>query len=388
MASVSAIGDCEEQIKDALLSKKSGLIKNFFDGLGEQYVGEVKSPSIKYDDEHRDRSTSFALYCAEKSLNSSNLNIENISPKRIATVISSSKSGLLSLFNGFDELKINHKSEKISSYLKSYIGSSVSEIVADNFKFEGPRLNYPSACATGLVSIIAGCNLIKDGVADVVLAGSSEASIHPLIISGFDQIKVISKEPSRPFHKNRDGFNIGEGCAVFVLESFENARKRGANIIAEISGYSFGSDAYHATAFEPSGDVIAYNIKKAIEMAEINSEDIEYINAHGTATVLNDRIETMAIKNAFGKAIYDIAVSAIKPYIGHLLGGSGSVELALSLIAQKNNFIIPTLNLDMSDPLCDLNYVPIEPIEKKYSTILKLSYGFGGHIAAMVLKKI
>lgn len=388
ISAVCAIGDDIEEINTSLRNLKSGVKKKYIDGVGEYYVGAVDAKIYNDNKNLLDRTTQFAIYCIPGLLENASFSLKNIEPHRVSTIVSSSKAGIISIINAYDEFLKNKNSKLISDYLKSYNGINVSEEVARTLDITGPRLNYPAACATGLVSIIQGANLIREGYADVVIAGSSEASIQPLIIAGFEQAGVLSKEICKPFNKNRSGFNIGEGCAIFLLEEYESAKKRNAPIIAEIAGYSFGGDAYHITSFEPSGETISYNIRKAIAMAGMSISDIEYINAHGTGTPQNDKVETAAIKKAFGEYAYSIPISSLKPYIGHLLGASGSVELAASFIAVMNEYLPPTLFLDERDEECDLQFIPLNIIEKKISTFIKLSYGFGGHIGVLVLKRV
>lgn len=388
-SAICAIGSTPDEIAQSLQAGTSGVTKQRIDGIGELYVGVVNPAPSGCDssDSFLDPTTRFALECAPLAIKNSQLSLRHISPDRIGVIISSSKNGVKSFLVAHEEFIRNKQTAQLGKYLTSYLGIDVSDKVAQSFGITGPTLNYPTACATGLVSVAMGCNLIKDGFVDVALAGSSEASIHPLIVSGFDKAGVLSKGISKPFSKNRDGFNIGEGCAVFVLEDLEHARKRNAPIIAEVCGYSFGNDAYHITNVEPSGETIAYSIRHALEKAEIGPRSIEYINAHGTGTKQNDLIETSAIKQVFAEYAYEVPVSSLKPYFGHLLGASGSVELAASIAAMNDGFIPPTLFLDEPDEKCDLFYVPLNPIEAEFSTMMKLSYGFGGHIAVMIVKK-
>lgn len=388
MAAICAIGDSIQQINSSLKEERSGITKQYIEGIGERYLGKVDIPFENGDGKICDKSTLFALHCTPMAIANASIKLKDYSPSSVSVVISSSKSGILSIINAHNEFLKNKKSKLIAEYFNSYIGIDLSQRVANKLGVTGAKLNYPSACATGSISIVAGMNLIREGYAEVVIAGSSETSIHPLIFSGFEQTGVISKGICKPFNKTRDGFNMGEGCGLFVLEDFEMAKNRGADIIAEVLGYSFGGDAYHITSFETSGETIAHNIRKAIEKSGIKINEIDYINAHGTGTIQNDAVETRAIKKAFGNYAYKIPISSLKPYFGHLLGASSSVEIVASLIAMRNNYIPPTLFLDEQDEECDLNYVPMNIIEKEFSTMLKLSYGFGGNIVVLVLRKV
>ncbi len=259
---------------------------------------------------------------------------------------------------------------------------------------KGPCLDVSTACATGTHALGEAMKIIQRGDADVMIAGGTEAALTPLILAGFCQAKALSlrnEEPakaSRPFDKDRDGFVLAEGAGVLVLEELAHARKRGAKIYAELAGYGISSDAYHYTRPDPEAEGPARAMALAIEDAGLGPEDIDYINAHGTSTVSNDRIETLAIKKTFHKHAYGLAVSSSKSMLGHMLGAAGAVEAAVTALALSHGIIPPTINYCTHDPECDLDYVPNRARKKDFHAALSNSLAFGGINAALVLKKV
>jgi 3-oxoacyl-[acyl-carrier-protein] synthase II len=280
------------------------------------------------------------------------------------------------------------------SFLSDFLTSSACDCVADHFGCEGPRLNYVSACATGTYSIIMAARRIATGKSDIVLAGSSEASLTPLMMAAFDRMGVLSHgldAPSaamKPYNSRRDGFAMGEGAGALVVESLSSALKRGAAIRAEIAGWALGTESYHIASMEPSGESIASTIRHALEKAGLDPPDLDYINSHGTATKQNDVIETRALKLALGKSAYDIPMSSTKPMTGHLLGATGSVEAIITILAIQNGFVPPTINLTDPDPECDLDYTPRVGFCREIEHALTLNYGFGGQIGVIVLNRL
>jgi 3-oxoacyl-[acyl-carrier-protein] synthase II len=234
---------------------------------------------------------------------------------------------------------------------------------------------------------------IQRGDADVMISGGSEAAITPMGIGGFNSMKAIStnndhpEQASRPFDLNRDGFVMGEGAGIVVLEELEHARARGANIIAEMSGVGFTADAYHLTAPAPGGEGAVRAMRLCIKDGGLVTDDIDYINAHGTSTPYNDKNETTAIKSVFGERAYDIAISSTKSMTGHMLGAAGAVELIVSALAMKNEMVPPTINYETPDPECDLNYTPNKPIKRTINAAISNTFGFGGHNACLCIKK-
>ncbi len=266
--------------------------------------------------------------------------------------------------------------------------------VAIHFGLKGVNFATVSACSSGAHALGAALNLMRCGVTDVIIAGGTESAITPLGLAGFCSMKALSTrneapdKASRPFDKERDGFVMGEGAGVVVLETLEHALQRKApRIYAEFLGAGMSCDAYHITAPAPEGNGAALAIKYALESAGISSEDVDYINAHGTSTPLNDKCETAAIKKIFGERAYKIPVSSIKSMIGHLLGASGAVEFIATVLAIKEGIIPPTINYEFPDAECDLDYVPNTAIKKDINTAISNSFGFGGHNVTLVVRK-
>ncbi len=257
----------------------------------------------------------------------------------------------------------------------------------------GPCLDVSTACATGTHAIGEAMKIIQRGAADVMIAGGAEASLTPIILAGFCKARALSlrnidpKKASRPFDRDRDGFVLSEGAGVLVLELLAHAEKRGARIYAELAGYGLTSDAYHYTLPDPEGDGSARAMTLALEDAGTRPDQIDYLNAHGTSTVPNDRIETLAIKKAFGKHARRLAVSSSKSMLGHMLGAAGAIEAAICALTLRDNVIPPTINLEIPDPECDLDYVPNQQRAQDVSAVLSNSLGFGGSNAALVLRK-
>jgi 3-oxoacyl-(acyl-carrier-protein) synthase len=268
--------------------------------------------------------------------------------------------------------------------------STACATVARDYDLRGPRLSNSTACASGTIAILKAVRSIRDGQCDIALAGSSEA-IHPLFAAGFRNMGVLAdhvdpKEACRPFDTHRNGFVMGEGAAMFVLERLEHARERGAQIYAEILGGRILTDAHHVTSLEQS-DTLSELIRGSLRKARLVPRDIAYINAHGTGTRQNDVIETRGIRAAFGRAADNVCVSATKSMLGHLVNASGSVELAITALALRDGFAPPTLNLTQPDPECDLDCIPLVGRARPLEHALKLSIAFGGHLAAVVLRR-
>ncbi len=265
--------------------------------------------------------------------------------------------------------------------------------VAIKFGIEGPSLTITTACAASANAIGEAKNMIQNGIVDMVIAGGTESGTTAMTIGAFAQIRALStnnenpKEACRPFDKNRDGFVMGEGSTVLVMESEESAKKRGANIYGYISGYGATTDAHHITAPAEGGKGAVEAMKKALADAEIRNEDVDYINAHGTSTPANDKNETAAIKTVFGDMADQLNISSTKSMTGHLLGGGGAFESLVSLLSLRNNIIPPTINLNNHDEDCDLNYTPNVALEKDLSIAMSNSFGFGGHNGVLVFKK-
>ncbi|MBZ0290192.1 MAG: beta-ketoacyl-ACP synthase II, partial [Anaerolineae bacterium] len=270
---------------------------------------------------------------------------------------------------------------------------SPSARVSMTYGLRGPNFAISTACATGNNCIGEATEMIRRGEIKAALAGSSEAGLVDIAIAAFNNMTAISRrndapeKASRPFDADRDGFVVAEGAALLMLEDLEHALARGAKIYAEILGYGHTSDAYHITAPLETGESAAKAITLALEDANLKPEDIDYINAHGTSTPLNDKSETVAIKEALGEQAYEIPISSTKSVTGHLMGAAGAVEAVFSIMALRNNFVPPTVNLEHPDPECDLNYTPNVGVECNIDVVMSNSFGFGGHNAVLIIGK-
>ncbi|MDD3627885.1 MAG: beta-ketoacyl-ACP synthase II [bacterium] len=361
--------------------------------------GEVKGfePDKYFDKKWINRTELYIQYAAAAALDavkSSGLDFDSEIPERIGVLVGSGIGGIRVIEE--QVMVMNNKGpDRVSPFL---ITKMITDIVPGRlamlFNAKGPNFSISTACATGNHSIGEAFRIIQRGEADVMICGGTEASITPLAYAGFAAIKAITsthndspEKASRPFDKNRDGFVIAEGSGILVLETLEHAKRRGAEILGEIIGYGNTADAYHETAPHPEGDGAFRAINCAIEDAGISKEEINYINAHGTSTELNDVMETKAIKRAFGDYAYKIPISSTKSMHGHALGATGAIEAVACLMAIKESIVPPTINLDEPDLECDLDYVPNTAQEVKVNAVLSNSFGFGGHNATLIFKK-
>ncbi len=339
-----------------------------------------------------DRVSQYAIVAALEAFKDSGINAENTNLERVGVVVGTGIGGLQTIEENCEKL-VQKGPSRISPM---YIPMSIVNMPAGNIAIElgvhGESFCPVTACATATHSIGEAYRMIKHGYEDAVIAGGVEASITPTGIAGFSNIKALSqsqdkKRASIPFDKERNGFIMGEGAAILVLESLENAKKRGAKIYAELVGYGATSDAYHITSPAPGGIGGAKAMIRAMEDAGIKPEDITYINAHGTSTPLNDKSETSAIKTALGEASKDVFVSSTKGNTGHLLGAAGAIEAIFCIKAIEDSFIPPTINYKVPDEECDLNVVPNEGINTEIRYAMSNSLGFGGHNSSIILKE-
>ena len=353
-----------------------------------------------------DRFIQFALSAARQAVKDAGLApdrfnrglaLDSDSKERTGVLISSSKGGV-STFEKYHSRLLGSGPSSIpknlwfninqasASQAVSKLLSSPIDSIGDR-RLEGPSYGIVSACATGAHSIISASHLISEGRADLMIAGSSDASLTPLILGGFSKMGALSQKASRPFDAERDGFVLGEGCGIVVLESLEGAKRRKASIYGEILSTVAMSEAHHVSAIEPGGKTIGRAVQLAIQRADLSAKNIDYVNAHATGTVEGDIAETLAMKRALGENAYSVAISSTKSMMGHLLGAAGSVEFIVSLLCMENNYVHPTINLENIDPQCDLDYTPNEGAARTLKNIMSLSYGFGGHIAVLIAGK-
>jgi 3-oxoacyl-[acyl-carrier-protein] synthase II len=337
--------------------------------------------------------TQYAIIAARQAISQAKLDMSQLDPYRVGVIVGTGMGGTrLILENNRDLLQ--HGYRKVSSYLAfaSLVEAPTSEI-SMMIGAKGKSGAWVTACATGNNCIGEGCRAIQHGEADVMIAGGTEGQFTPIDLASFCKIKALStrndnpQAASRPFDKDRDGFVIGAGAGIVVLESEESAKKRGATILAEIAGYGSTTDAYHVTAPDPEAKGAIMAMKNAMADANVSPADIDYISAHGSSTRLNDQIETLAIKKLFGEKARSIPVSSIKSMTGHLLAGSGSVELIACILALQHQIVPPTINHHQPDEGFDLNYVPNEAQTHRVRTVLNNSFGFGGYNACIVVKE-
>ncbi len=395
---VSPLGCETEKVWDRLIHGESGITRiTHFDPseFASQIGGEVKefdvSEFIPPKEQRRmDPFSHYGLVAAKKAIADSGLDTEKQDPWRAGVIVGSGIGGL-NILQTQHTILMNKGPSRFSPFMiPQMITNIVAGQIAIEFGFKGPNFCVVSACATGTHSLGEAFRKIQYGKVDVMLAGGTEASICELGVGGFCAMRALSRrndEPtraSRPFDADRDGFVIAEGAGVLVLEELEHAKKRGARIYCELSGYASTCDAHHITAPDSEGEGATMGIKLAYEDAGLNPADIDYINAHGTSTSLNDKGETLAIKKALGEEdAHRVPISSTKSMTGHLLGAAGGIEAAICALVIERGVIPPTINLDNPDPACDLDYVPHEAREVDVKHCLSNSLGFGGHNATL-----
>lgn len=336
----------------------------------------------------------YALWAAEEAIEDSALLKGPFDPDRVGVIIASGIGGIETLER---EIIVGYTKgyDRISPYLvPMMIPDMASGLIAIKYKFKGPNYCTVSACASSAHAIGDAFRLIRYGDADVMIVGGSEAPIIPTAVAGFSSMKALStrndepEKASRPFDRDRDGFVMGEGAAVLVLEEYEHAMRRGAKIYAEIVGYGATADAYHITAPCVDGEGAVNCMLRALEDAKLSPDEVDYINAHGTSTKLNDAVETLAIKKVFGERAYKIPISSTKSMIGHLLGAAGAIEALATIMTIHTGIIHPTINYENPDPECDLDYVPNEARKKEVNVAISNSFGFGGHNVCLAFKRL
>ncbi|WP_089107660.1 beta-ketoacyl-[acyl-carrier-protein] synthase family protein [Streptomyces hyaluromycini] len=344
-----------------------------------------------------DRAAQFAVVAARGAVEGSGLAMADLDPHRIAVTVGSAVGATMGLDQEYrvvsdgGRLDIVDHTYAVPHLYHHMVPSSFATEVAWAVGAEGPSTVVSTGCTSGIDSVGYAVELIREGSADVVVAGSSDAPISPITMACFDAIKATTPrndEPehaSRPFDATRNGFVLGEGAAFFVLEDLEAARARGAHIYAEIAGYATRSNAYHMTGLRSDGLEMAEAIRVALDEARLNADEIDYVNAHGSGTKQNDRHETAAVKRSLGEHAYRTPMSSIKSMVGHSLGAIGSIEIAASALAMEHDVVPPTANLHHRDPECDLDYVPLTAREQRTDTVLTVGSGFGGFQSAMVL---
>jgi 3-oxoacyl-[acyl-carrier-protein] synthase II len=335
----------------------------------------------------------YALAAAKMAVDMSGLEVDDELAPRAGTIVGCGLGGLETMEATFRQMGDRGPSRVSPFFIPKIIANMAPGEISMTYNLKGANISVQTACAAGTHATGDSFKLIQHGVADVMICGGVEATITPTAVAGFTAMRALSTrndEPtraSRPFDRDRDGFVIGEGSGILVLEELERARKRGANILAEVIGYGLSSDAHHFAAPHPEGEGAINCMRMAVADAGLNPEDVEYINAHGTSTDLNDAVETLAIRKVFGDHAYKLAVSSTKSMTGHLLGGAGGIEAVFTSLTLHHGVIPPTINYETPDPACDLDYVPNTARDQKVEIALSNTYGFGGTNAVLALRR-
>ncbi|MDR2017716.1 MAG: beta-ketoacyl-ACP synthase II [Syntrophobacterales bacterium] len=398
---VTPLGSANESVWNRILKGESGVstITRFDTSrFDTKIAGEIKDFSPEDHISHKeikkmDLFIQYVLVAARAAIGDAKLDMKSEDATRVGVVVGTGLGGLPTL-EKYHTILLERGPSRISPFfIPMLIANEAPGHIAIEHGIKGPNLCVVTACATGAHSIGDAFRIIQYGDADVMVAGGTEANITPLTVGGFNAMKALSRrndEPakaSRPFERDRDGFVVAEGAGVLVLEELEHAVKRGAKIYAELAGYGYNGDAYHITAPHPDGEGFVRCMKMALKDAAASVEDVDYINAHGTSTDMNDQIETMAIKEVFKDFAYRIPVSSTKSMTGHLLGAAGAVEGVFTVLAIRDQVCPPTINYENPDPKCDLDYVPNMARSHKIELAMSNSFGFGGTNCTLVFRR-
>lgn len=401
MGCISPVGNNVKETWESILAGKSGAAMiTHFDASKHKtrFAAEVKGfdPVALFgtrEARKMDRFTQFANAVVQEALEHANLKIDESNRDRIGVVIGSGIGGIGTLLEQAEVLR-ERGPERVSPFLvPMMISDSAPGMIAIRFGARGPNMALATACASGNNAIGEALEMIRRGAADVMIAGASEAALVPVAMAGMNVMTALStrnddpQTASRPFDGERDGFLMGEGAGVLILESLEHAQARGATILGEVTGYGTTDDAHHISAPAENGAGAAIAMKLALQNANLDSAEIEYINAHGTSTQLNDKSETAAIKTVFGEQAYSIPVSSTKSMTGHLLGASGAIEAVFCILAIREEVLPPTINYSTPDPECDLDYVPNQARKASPKHVMSNSFGFGGHNATLIFSR-
>lgn len=398
---ISPVGNNVRETWDSILAGQSGaaLITHFDASTHKtRFAAEVKGfdPVALFgarEARKMDRFTQFATVAAMEALEQAALKIDESNRDRVGVVIGTGIGGIGTLL---EQVNVLHERgpERVSPFLvPMMISDSAAGMLAIRFGARGPNMALATACASGNNAIGEATEIIRRGAADVMIAGASEAAIVPVAMAGLNVMTALStrnedpQSASRPFDKDRDGFLMGEGAGILVLEALEHAQARGAQILAEVTGYGTTDDAHHISAPAENGAGAAIAMKLALQNADLNAENIGYINAHGTSTALNDKSETAAIKTVFGEQAYNVPISSTKSMTGHLLGASGALEAVFCTLAIREQVLPATINYHTPDPECDLDYIPNQPRKASPKHVMSNSFGFGGHNATLIISR-
>jgi 3-oxoacyl-[acyl-carrier-protein] synthase II len=401
MGCISPVGNNVKETWDSILAGKSGAgMITHFDASKHKtrFAAEVKGfdPVVLFGQREArkmDRFTQFATSVAVEALEQSGLKIDEANRDRVGVMIGTGIGGIGSLLEQVEVMR-ERGPDRVSPFLvPMMISDSAAGMLAIRFGARGPNMAIATACASGNNAIGEALEIIRRGAADAMMAGGSEAALVPVAMAGMNVMTALStrnddpQTASRPFDKDRDGFLMGEGAGMLILESLEHAQARGANILCEITGYGTTDDAHHISAPAENGAGAAIAMKQALENANLDLGDVGYINAHGTSTPLNDKSETAAIKTVFGEQAYNVPISSTKSMTGHLLGASGAIEAVFCILAIREEILPATINYHTTDPECDLDYVPNQPRKASPKHVMSNSFGFGGHNATLIFSR-
>ncbi len=403
LGAVTPIGNSVADFWDSVKNGRSGIQTNTkfdIDEYPSKIAGEVKDfdPTSFLDKKEArkmDNFTLFALKASIEAIEDAGLKNGDHDPERFGVIMGNGIGGLETLEGSYRRL-YDHGPRRIPVFTIPKLISNIGPgHIAIHLNAQGPCYSVVTACASGTDAIGEAARWIREGVSDVVITGGSEAAITEIGLAGFCVLHAVSTKyndtpeiASRPFDKDRDGFVLAEGSGILVLEEYEHAKKRGADIYCEYVGSGMTCDANHITAPDPEGRGAARAMKMALDMAGLEPDDVDYINAHGTSTPVNDPIETKAIRNVFGEHAYKLKVSSTKSMTGHCVGGGGGIEAITAILAMREGYFPPTINLDEPDPECDLDYVPNNGVNGNIDIVMSNSLGFGGHNGVVVFKKL
>ena len=401
MGLVSPVGNTVEESWGGIRAGQSGIDWiTLFDAelVANRVAGEVKNLDLaqkfgRREMRRMDRAQMLALIAAEEALADAAIEITDDNQYDVGVVVGSGIGGIVTVVQALRGFEAKGHRGVSPVIVPALLHDGISSRVSMSFGLKGPNYNITAACATSNNSLGDAADMIRMGRAKVMVAGGSEACIMPMVISGFNNMKVLTntedipQKAPRPFDAHRDGFVAAEGAALLILEDLDHALERGANIYAELTGYGHTSDAFHVTAPNPDGVDAAEAMRRAMQEARISPSDVSYINAHGTGTQLNDKSETLAIKLALGEQAYHIPISSTKSMTGHILGATAAAEAIFAIKAIEDSFVPPTINLETPDPECDLDYTPQIGRDHPIDHVLSNSFGFGGHNTAVVISR-
>ncbi|ODS33704.1 MAG: 3-oxoacyl-(acyl-carrier-protein) synthase II (KASII) [Candidatus Scalindua rubra] len=403
IGAITPIGQEKDQLWTSLCNGKSGISNiTAFDTTGQDVLiaGEVSDfePSRWFDkkEERRlDRFTQFAVASASLAIEDSGINLDKIDRYKAGVIIGTGIGGIIEI-EAQHKILLERGPSRVSPFMiTKLMANAAPGCIAIKFGLHAANFSVITACASGAHAIVEAFRIVQRGEADVMIAGGTEATVTPLCVSAFNNMKALStrndepQKASRPFDRDRNGFVISEGSGIIILEEMDNAKKRGANIYAEMLGFAMSDDAHHITAPHPEGEGACIAMKNALRDSKLNPEQISYINAHATSTPLGDEVEVDAIKRVFDSHARNLSVSSTKSMLGHQLGASGGVETLICALIVDKNVVPPTINYETPDPKCNgVDFLPNEAREKKIENVMSNSFGFGGHNVSIVLGKV